>query len=313
MILSGKKILITGGSGSLGRAILKRARDEKWNCEITAFARNETKMSQVKAEFPNVKTEIGDIRDYSWFKTAVKGIDVVIHCAAIKIVPVAESNAREAVLTNVMGTMNVAQASVEEGVERVIGILTDKEVCPTTHYGVTKKCAGAIMREANTWGDTIFTMARYGNVIGSANSIYPLFKKQARENKPFTVTSPLCTRFWLSMSQAIDLVLLAGEQTVPGVTIVPKAPSSYVTDLARAVDPTREILTIGLRAGEKVDEQLIDNVESRHTVDMGDYFIVYPPTMKVESNLPEGYEYFSNNPSKWLTDEELLALAEIED
>jgi len=307
------KVLITGGTGSLGKAILARAERESWPAEFTVFARNETKISQVRSTFPNVRCEIGDVRDLDWLRAVLPGHDVVIHAAAIKVVPIAEANARETVLTNIVGTMNVAQASVESGVNKVIGVLTDKEVHSSTLYGNSKAVAGALLREANSWGNTLFTMARYGNVLGSANSIYPLFKRQARENKPFTITDTRCTRFWLSMNQAIDLVLLAAQQTHPGVTVVPKAPSSYVTDLAKAIDPDREIVDIGIRAGEKIHELLIGNVESIYTVDFGDYFLVYPPQTSVESNLPFQYEYSSDNPVKWLTSEELLSLAEIED
>lgn len=311
--LQGKRVLITGGTGSLGKAILKRAHDENWNTEFTVISRTEGKISQVKAQYPDVRAIIADVRDLDWLRTNMPGHDVVIHAAAIKVVPIAEANARESVLTNIVGTMNVCQAAAEGGIEKVIGILTDKQVYATTIYGHGKAAASGILREANNWGDTIFTMARYGNVLGSANSIYPLFKRQVRENKPFTITDVRCTRFWLSMSQAINLILQAAEQDIPGVTVVPKAPASYVTDLANAIDPDREIIDIGIRAGEKIHEMLIDDVEARYTIDYGDYFIVYPPDFAANSNLPFGYTYTSNNPVRWLSGQELLDLAEIED
>lgn len=311
MILTGKKTLITGGTGSLGRAILKRARQEDWKASITVYARNETKMAQVHAEFPEVNCVIGDVRDLDWLRTTMRGQEIVIHAAALKIVPMSEVNVRETVLTNVLGTANVAQACVEAGVERCVGVMSDKMVKPINLYGQTKACASAILREANTWGNTVFTMARYGNVLGSQNSIYPLLKRQLRENKPFTLTDERCTRFWLSINQGIDLILLALQQTA-GVTVVPKAPASPVLTLMKALDPEHEIRIIGLRPGEKLHEQLIEEQESHYTFDRKTHFEVYPQN-SVVSNFADEYGYYSNAPDYELTGVEVLKLAEIED
>jgi UDP-N-acetylglucosamine 4,6-dehydratase len=275
------------------------------------FSRDETKQSILKATYPDCRYILGDVRDLDWLRTVIPGHDTVIHTAAIKIVPLAEANARETILTNVMGSLNVAQASVESGVERVIGVLTDKLVHSVNTYGHSKALNGSIFREANCWGDTVFTMCRYGNVLGSNQSILEYLIKLKAENKPFKITDARCSRFWLTMADAVNLVLMAVELQYPGSTVVPKAPASYVIDLFKAVDEDHEIIDIGLRLGEKIHEQLLQEVESRHTVDMGDYFIVYPPDSMITSNLPDGYGYYSNNPARRLTKEDLRKMCNL--
>jgi UDP-N-acetylglucosamine 4,6-dehydratase len=161
------------------------------------------------------------------------------------------------------------------------------------------------LREANNWGKTVFINCRYGNVLGSRASILELLLRLKQEDKPFTITDKRCTRFWLQMDDAIDLILLSLEQEYPGVTIVPKAAASPVMSLFKAVDSDREIIDVGIRPGEKIHEMLIDPVESLHTVDMGNYFIVYPPTSKIKSNLPDQYQYTSDNPAKTLSVDDL--------
>ena len=307
-MLENKRVLITGGTGSLGSSIVKRAYAENWNTEITVLARTEFKIAQMRKDFPDVRAEIGDVRDADWLRTIFPGHQIIIHAAALKIVPTAEANVREAILTNIMGSMNVAQAAVDSKVEKVIGILTDKEVFASTVYGSTKKCAGAVLREANNWGKTVFINCRYGNVLGSRASILELLLKLKKENKPFTITDKRCTRFWLRMDDAIDLILLSLEQEYPGVTVVPKAAASPILSLFKAVDPDREIIDVGIRPGEKVHEMLVDSVESLHTVDMGKYFLVHPPTSNVHSNLPDQYQYTSDNPAKILSINDLIEM-----
>lgn len=307
MIFSGKRILITGGTGSLGSAILRRANKENWNCEFTVFARNETKIAQTQAEFPEVKTIIGDVRDLDWLRTIIPGHDIVIHAAALKIVPVAEINVKEAITCNVEGTKNVAIACAESDVERAILISSDKS-CGPTYYGITKRLGEGLFREANAWSDTEFLSVRYGNVLKSANSLVCLFEKQIKENKPFTITDFRMDRFWLSMYQAVDLILFALEHSEPATITVPKAPAMRVVDVAKTLDPNREIIEIGIRPGERISETLVIREESMHTVDIGKHFIIYPPQKKVESNLPFQYEYTSDKPEHWITSEELVGL-----
>lgn len=307
--LSGK-VLITGGSGSLGTAIIKRARDEGWDCKITALARNESKMNIIRSQYPEVNCIIGDVRDLSWLTTVFPGHETIIHAAAIKIVPVAEASPREAVQTNVIGSLNVAQAAIESKVKRVIGISSDK-ACGPTQYGLTKRLMEGIFREATTWGTTEFVCCRYGNVLKSANSIVPLFERQVAENKPFTITHLSMTRFWLSMKQAIDLVLRAAGNFANGSILVPKAPAMKLVDLAKALDPDREVVEIGIRAGERLHETLIVREEALHTSESAKYFEVFPPTsprITIFGSLPFQYEYTSDNPTHWLTADELKEL-----
>ena len=242
--------------------------------------------------------------------TIFPGHDTIIHAAAIKQVPTAESNVREAVLTNVVGSQNVAMAAVEAKVGRVIGISTDKACQPTTIYGCTKYLMEGTFREADSWpnSNTEFILVRYGNVLRSSNSVVPLFERQVEEDVPFTITSLDKTRFWLTMNQAIELILDAYRWPTSGVTLVPKPPAMSIVDMALALDPDREIKEIGIRPGEKVHEQLINSSESLHTVDTGKYFEIWHPAKPVESNLALGYEYTSEFPSGWITKEELYTM-----
>lgn len=299
-----KKILITGGTGSLGTAILKRAKQESWNVDITVLARNETKIVQTRAAFPEYRAEIGDVRDLDWLRTIVPGHDVVIHAAALKVIPVAEINVKEAVTCNVEGTKNIAIACAEAEVEKAILISSDK-ACGPTYYGVTKRLGEGLFREANNWRSTKFLSVRYGNVLKSANSIVPLFERLIREDKPFTITNFEMTRFWLSMKQAVDLIFYALNNSCSGTVTVPKAPAMSIVDLAKALDADRPMREIGIRPGERLHETLVVREESLHTTDIGDYFIVHPPNLEISSNLPFQYEYTSDNPAHWLTDTEL--------
>lgn len=304
------RILITGGTGSLGTAILEKAVLEKWPATFTVLARNETKIAQLKAKMPNVRCEIGDVRDLAWLNTIMPGHDVCIHAAAIKQVPTAESNVREAMLTNVVGSQNIAMACVEAGVNRVIGISTDKACAPETIYGATKYLMEGLFREADQWSaDTRFILVRYGNVLRSNASVVPLFERQIAENKPFTVTMKNMTRFWLSMPQAINLIVVAAGWDTSGVVLVPRPPAMVMEELAHALDPDRKIVEVGRRPGEKIHEQLINESESLHTSvyngTKGKYFVIYPPNFKA-NHAP--FSYDSNNPDHWLTAQELYEM-----
>lgn len=305
-------ILITGGTGSLGTAILERAEREKWDAQFTVIARNETKINQTKARFPAVECRVGDILDVGFLRTIFFGHDIVIHAAAQKVVPLAESNVRNSILTNVVGTMNVCQAAVDSDVVRVITILTDKLIRPSTVYGAGKFLAGAITREANSWGETRFSSVLYGNVLGSANSILPHLLKQKELGKPFLITDVRCTRFWLKMDQAIDLIIKAYQIDEPGTAVIPKAPASRVFDLFKAVDPDWPVEDIGIRPGEKIHEMLLSDVEARYSMDCGDHFLMYSPLSDVKSNLPDGFEYTSDKPDKSLSRSDLREMLGME-
>lgn len=305
------KVLITGITGSLGTAIIERATRENWPVEFTGIARNETKMNQFRQRFPHVRGEIGDVRDKDWLTTIFPGHNLIIHAAAIKIVPVAEANPREAVLTNVVGSLNVAQAATDIGIEKVVGISTDK-ACGPTYYGLTKRLMEGIFRQARGWGDTQFVICRYGNVLGSNNSIVPLLMKQIAEDKPFTITDKRMSRFWLSMDQAIDLIITTNTLARNGEIYVPKAPAMLVYDLMKVVDPNREIVETGIRAGERLHESLIVREEAIHTESTDNMFVIRPPEETVDSFLavPFQYEYTSNAPKRWIQPDEMKKMIE---
>lgn len=301
------RLLITGGSGSLGTAFLARARAEGWSDKITILARGETRISQVRKEHPEVRCEIGDVRDLKWLNTIVPGHSHIVHAAAIKVVPTAELNSREAVLTNVQGSMNLAMAAVEAGVGRVVGISTDKACIPATTYGATKMLMESIFREADNWSPlTSFVTVRYGNVLRSNNSVVPLFEKQIANHEPFTLTDGEMTRFWLPMNQALNLIYYALGIEEGGLVIVPRPPAMSMLDLAHALDPDREIKYIGIRPGEKLNETLLHGMESAHTFLRHNCYHIRPPGTRLSGKyLGFGEEYHSFNPSYWLDAETL--------
>lgn len=310
------KILITGGSGSLGTAIIKRAVAESWDAEITVVARNETKMQALRQMFSQVKCEIGDVRDEERLTHLFRGQDVVIHAAAIKIVPVAEANPREAVLTNVMGSVNVCKAAIEANVPKVIGISSDK-ACGPTYYGLTKRLMEGLFREASEWTTkTKFVVCRYGNVLRSSNSIVPLFEKQVAAGNPLTLTHGGMTRFWLSMRQAIDLILNTLTFAESGEIFVPQAPAMSLLDLATALYPEHPLQTIGIRPGERLHETLIVQEEALHTSLFADsalpmgIFCIQNPKKPAVFQFDVNYNYVSNAPAHWLTSDELHQLLE---
>lgn len=310
------RVLITGGTGSLGTAILERAEREGWDTQFTVLARSETKMTKVRQRFPHITPIIGDVRDRDKLTTVFPGHDLVIHAAAIKIVPVAESDPSEAVKTNVLGSMNVAQAAIESGVKKVVGISTDK-ACGPTYYGITKRLMEGIFRQANEWGDTVFSLCRYGNVLRSANSIVPLFEKQNSGDGPFTITDGEMVRFWLSMKQAVDIVVQTANDIPAGCIFIPAAPAMSIVDLAKTINPDREIEYIGIRPGERLHETLVVEEEAMHTKRVnelayfeGGGFVVYPPTVQVpkEEQLPFQFSYNTNNPDHYLSHDEMRSL-----
>lgn len=317
----GGRILITGGTGSLGTAILERATKDQWSSKFTVLARNESKMALTRARFPGVQCEIGDVRDLDWLRTIMPGHNFVIHAAALKVVPTAEVNVKETFETNVLGSQYVAMAAAQAGVRRVVGISTDKACNPTTIYGCTKALMEGLFREADRWQTkTQFLCVRYGNVLNSANSVVPFFRKLGQDkDAPLTVTHQDMTRFWLSMKQAIDIVidgLLWSGRT--GVVLVPQPPAMKIVDLAKIIVPDRPVNIIGIRAGEKIHESLIHQGEALHTQRRGflrdgshrEYFVIFPPNEKVTANLGPSFEYTSKQPERWIDKEELIKLLE---
>lgn len=302
------KVLITGGTGSLGTAIIQRAKDEGWDAEFTTVSRNETKIWQMKSKFPDVNCLVGDCKDLEDMKRVVRGHDIVIHAGALKIVPLAESRVREAVSCNITGTANMTIACADAGVKKMLLISSDK-ACGPTYYGVTKRLGEGLVRESASWGSkTVFSSCRYGNVLRSANSIVPFFERLIAEDKPFTITDFKMNRFWLSMRQAVDIVITSLNENKGGEIYVPKAPALPITSLARYMDPDREQIEIGIRPGERLDETLIVQEEACYTTEHSKHFVVKPPAPENLGNLHHTFEYTSEYPSSVLTEADFKKL-----
>ncbi|HAY20625.1 MAG TPA: hypothetical protein DCY27_00325 [Desulfobacterales bacterium] len=278
-----KNVLITGGTGSFGHYITKMLLKKRPK-KIIVFSRDEKKQDDMRYEFrnhPQIKFIIGNVRDYSAVKVALRGVDMVFHAAALKQVPSCEYNVREAVLTNVIGAHNIITACREEGVSRVISISTDKAVKPVNTMGMTKALQERLFISANFKTQKnfpVFACVRYGNVIGSRGSVIPLFRKQVEHDGPLTITNPLMTRFVLTLGQAVDLVFWATAKAKGGEIFVKKLPALLVKDLAevmaRAGGKKIAIKDIGIRPGEKIHETLISEEESMRTVDSGSHYII---------------------------------------
>ncbi len=299
------RVLITGGTGSLGQAIVRRARREGWPCDITILSRDEVKQSEMRAVHPQCRYVLGDVRDLEGLLVAFQRQDVVIHAGAYKQVPSAEVNAYETIRTNVCGSCNVAMAAVRCGVKQVVGISTDKACMPINCYGKSKALMETIFQQANawgqTWGQTRFHLTRYGNVVGSRGSIIPLFQRQAAKGGPLTVTDRRMTRFWLTLQEAVDLILLAFAEREPGTIVVPKLPSMRIVDLAEAIGPGQPVRDVGIRPGEKLDECLLHQGEALHAEDCGEFYRVHPAASGYRGDLPDGFEYRTDTNDLWIS------------
>lgn len=310
------KILVTGGTGSFGQAFVRRVLDSGEPCTIRVYSRDELKqyeMAQAFDQDPRLRFFIGDVRDRDRLERAMHGIDLVVHAAALKHVPVCEFNPAEAIKTNIEGSQNVVDAAIDAGVRRTIALSTDKAVNPVNLYGATKLCAEKIFVHGNVYAgarDIRFSCVRYGNVMGSRGSVIPLFRRQARSGS-LTITDRRMTRFWLSLEQAVDLVLHSVGEMQGGEIFVPKIPSMRIVDLARAIAPTAKIAEVGRRPGEKLHEVLLTAEESRNAQDRGRHFVVLPdggsePAARgARSGLPDGYVYSSDTNSEWMSVEAL--------
>ncbi len=311
------RIFITGGAGYLGRGILKRAYDENWPCSFTIFSRDEVKHSQLKRLYPHVNTVRGDVGGELELLTAcMMGHDIVIHAAATKVIPVAEYNPIQTFQDNIIGSWNVAYAACKAGIKQVIGISTDKVCHPVNVYGVSKKCLEYIFLEANTWRyETDFHLVRYGNVLDSTASVLTLWYKQIQDEGELRITNPDMTRFWLSVDQAVNLILLTLQQ-IPGTIIIPLLPGLKMEDMANYVYPDADWNIIGERPGEKQHEELvtIEEVPFAEYLPGSETVRLWPSISEPlnESKRIDG-PYTSNNPVSWLTKEELFEMAEIND
>lgn len=304
MILDGKRVLITGGTGSLGKALLARSQREGWDTEFTIFSRDETKQGLLRNQYPRHRYILGDIASYMDLKRAMRGIDVVFHFAAYKQIPSAQNNVGATVRTNIIGSQNVVDAAIDLNVEKVVASSTDKAMSPVNMYGATKLAMEYIFQDANKYGATTFHLARYGNVVASNASVAILWQQQAAAGGPLTVTDKRMTRFFLTLDQALDLVLLA-LNTEPGVIVVPKAPAIGIYNMALAMSKGLPIIETGIRAGEKIHEGMISEAESFYTDEDEAHYYVHPPTSDFR-NLNAPFSYTSDKPVRWLEANDIL-------
>ncbi|NPA15059.1 MAG: UDP-N-acetylglucosamine 4,6-dehydratase (inverting) [Deferribacteres bacterium] len=329
-MLDDKVILITGGTGSFGKAFIKRA-FEKYNPrKIIVFSRDEYKQYKLSLQFPQgeypIRYFIGDIRDKDRLKRAFTDVDYVIHTAALKHVPIAEYNPFEAVKTNILGAENIVDAALDTGVKKVVALSTDKAVNPINLYGATKLAMEKIFIAANAYAgakETGFSVVRYGNVMGSRGSVIQRFLKLKREGvKEFPITDERMTRFWITLEEAVDLVIFALKEAVGGEVFVPRIPSMKITDLARAIEPECTFRFIGIRPGEKLHETLISEEEGRSTIEIPyngrNLFVILPhfPFKPLHEKYGRAdlkrydrfWSYRSDTNDWWLTVEELRDL-----
>lgn len=312
MILEGN-VLITGGSGFLGRAILRRAEQEDWPARFIVYSRDETKQWELKRRYPGVNCLLGDVaRDLDRLTAAMIGCDIVIHAGAVKYIPEAEFNVSETIDVNIIGSRNVAIAARVAGVKTVVGISTDKACSPTNTYGATKMLMERYFAEANRMGGTKFITVRYGNVVGSTGSVIPVFKKQILDYGEIRITDPRMTRFWLGVDQAVSLVLYAVSkaQECPGWTIIDPCPAMTILDLAKAVagsiNAEVPLQYTGIRPGEKIHENLWSEQEAPRIEALGTYYGLRPATSTM--SLGESSAYSSGQPLRWLSIEEMIGL-----
>ena len=303
-MLNGKTGLILGGTGSLGKAFLKRAVTGEFGepHKLVVFSRDEAKQDEMRRQFDSrVEFRLGDVRSYEDVLEAVTGVDVVINAAALKQVPSCEYFPEQAIRTNCLGTQNVVRAVKADGcVETVVTISTDKACHPTTTMGMTKALQERITIAANLDSNTRFVCVRYGNVLVSRGSVIPLFHEQIAKGGPVTVTVPDMTRFLLTLDQAVDTMLYALQYARPGEIIVPRAPSARIMDIALELCSGKdiEIKVTGIRPGEKLHEIMISEEEALHTVDMGTYAGIQPMLPELEPLVDSGFpssEYSSKD------------------
>ena len=320
-IFYSKSILITGGSGSLGKSLVKQLLENSNIRRIAIYSRDELKQFQMKSEFNNdsrLRWFLGDIRDKNRLIRALHGVDFVVHAAALKQVDTGEYNPMEFIKTNVLGSQNVIEACIDAGVSKVVALSTDKASSPINLYGATKLTADKLFIAANNYSQsygTKFCVVRYGNVMGSRGSVIPFFQNVAKLGKPLPVTDLRMTRFWISLNDAVKFVLESFDLTQGGELYVPRIPSMRIVDLAKAISPDSEIIEIGIRPGEKLHEEMISAEDSRRTIRVSDdRFLVLPVVAEWDfkipagDSIPERIAYASDSNDLWLSSEDISRL-----
>jgi UDP-N-acetylglucosamine 4,6-dehydratase/5-epimerase len=319
-IFEGSSILITGGTGSFGKAFLARMLETRNPAKVIVFSRDELKQYEMKQTYgddPRVRFFIGDIRDRDRLRMALHGVDYVVHAAALKQVDTAEYNPMEYVKTNILGSENVMLASMDAGVKKVVALSTDKASSPVNLYGATKLTADKLFISSNHYAHnygTAFAVVRYGNVMGSRGSVIPFFRRLAEEGKPLPITDFRMTRFWITLPQAVDFVIRSFSTMQGGELYVPRIPSMRVVDLAKAIAPGAELIEVGIRPGEKLHEEMISTEDARRTLRQEDRYVVMPTLAEwgfVDPGgdpTPEGFSYTSDTNDQWLGIDEISQL-----
>ncbi|MFG6358086.1 MAG: UDP-N-acetylglucosamine 4,6-dehydratase (inverting) [Acetatifactor sp.] len=323
-MLNDKSILITGGTGSFGKAFTRYVLENYDPKKIIIYSRDEFKQFIMQNEFkeyaPKLRFFIGDVRDRERLTRAFEGVDYVIHAAALKQVPACEYNPAEAIKTNIGGAQNVIDAALDRGVKKVVALSTDKAVNPVNLYGGTKLVSDKLFIAANAYAggkDVCFSIVRYGNVAGSRGSVIPFFHNILKNGgTQLPITDYRMTRFWISLRQGVELVIKALEEARGGETFISKIPSFKITDLAQAMLPGCEMPQVGIREGEKLHEIMVTVEDSPHTYEYDKHFIVYPQMVWSErqqvlpggKKVAEGFSYSSGNNTQWLSVEEIKEL-----
>ena len=329
-MLSNKSILITGGTGSFGKAfvhtVLSRYPDVK---RLVIYSRDELKQFEMQqllppSKYPQLRYFIGDIRDQARLTRALEGIDIVVHAAALKQVPTAEYNPFECIKTNVLGAQNLIEACLDTKVQRVVALSTDKAAAPINLYGATKLCSDKLFVAGNNIKgsrDLRFSVVRYGNVMGSRGSVIPFFAEK-RATGVLPITDPQMTRFNISLQEGVDMVLWSIEHAWGGEILVPKIPSYRITDVASAVAPEAEQKIVGIRPGEKIHEEMITASDSPNTVDLGSYYAILPSgaeysiddycTRMNATRVKPGFSYDSGSNTEFLSVPQLQEMIKAE-
>ncbi|NUR73462.1 MAG: UDP-N-acetylglucosamine 4,6-dehydratase (inverting) [Hamadaea sp.] len=317
-VLQGSSILVTGGTGSFGKAFLRYALDNLDPARLVILSRDELKQYEVRQMFGNderLRWFIGDVRDRERLTRAMHKVDYVVHAAALKQVDTAEYNPFEFVRTNVAGSQNVIEAAIDNGVKKVVALSTDKASSPINLYGATKLVADKLFVSANHYAaayPTRFSVVRYGNVMGSRGSVVPLFRKLAAEGESLPITDKRMTRFWITLEQAVQFVVDSFDLMNGGELYVPRIPSMRIGDLVEAVAPGSATHEIGIRPGEKLHEEMIAIDDAHRTVRLTDRYVVQPtiaewgyiPPADAEP-VAEDFNYRSDNNDMWLSAEQL--------
>lgn len=276
-----KSVLITGGTGSFGKAFVKAILKQQPK-RVVIYSRDELKQYEMQQQFnePQMRYFIGDVRDLERLQRALKGIEYCVHAAALKHVPSSEYNPMECIKTNVHGAQNVINASIDNHVEKVVALSTDKATLPTNLYGATKLAADKLFVAANNIvgeQETRFSIVRYGNVIGSRGSVFPLFQQLVKQGaQELPITDPRMSRFWMTIEQGVEFVMNAFRRMYGGEIFIPKIPSAGIMDIAQAIGPDLATRNVGIRPGEKLDEQLITPHDARFTLEFSDHFVIQP-------------------------------------